>query len=170
MMVCITGTHGTGKSSVSEILRTKGYNVVSQNDTAKDYIICADSGRDTDVIDEECWIDNFTPFDGIIEGHITHLLPCDKVIVLRCRPDILKERLLKRGYGKEKISENAMAEALDVILIEALENHSESSILEIDTTAVSPEKTACEISDFIQGKIPSRFGDIDWSLFLGDDI
>ena len=170
MMVCITGTPGTGKSAVSEILRKKGFNVVSQNDTAKKYIIGADSERDTDIIDEDRWIDEFESFDGIIEGHITHLLPCDRVVVLRCRPDVLKSRLISRGYSPEKVSENAMAEALDVVLIEALENCPEDQIYEIDTTNMAVEQTADEIAGFITGKIPGRFGDTDWSVFLGDDI
>lgn len=166
MMVCITGTPGTGKSAVSEILRDKGYRVDSQNETAKKYIICSDFSRDTDIVDEDKWIEDFEPFEGIIEGHITHYLPCDSVVVLRCRPDILKERLIKRGYGPEKVLENVMAEALDVVLIEALEEHSRDSLLEIDTTKKSPEQTADEISKFMKGDIPGHFGDTDWSLFL----
>ena len=45
--------------------------------------------------------------DGIVEGHLAHLLPCDRVVVLRCRPDILRERLAPRDYPEEKIAENA---------------------------------------------------------------
>ena len=60
--------------------------------------------------------------------------PCDLVIILRCRPDILKSRLVKRGYRGEKIQENVEAEALDVILVETLEIHPPGHILEIDTT------------------------------------
>ena len=170
MMVCITGTPGTGKSVVSEILRKKGYNVVLQNDTAKDYIICDDQKRDTAVIDEELWAEEFMPFEGIIEGHITHILPCDLVVILRCRPDVLKKRLLKRGYSPEKVSENVMAEALDVILIETLECHTDDKVFETDTTDINVEDTAKEIEDFMLGKILPSYGNTDWSEFLGTDI
>lgn len=170
MMVCITGTPGTGKSAVSEILRKKGYNVVLQNDTAKDYIISEDTQRDTTVIDEELWAEEFVPFDGIVEGHITHILPCDLVVILRCRPDVLRMRLLKRGYSPEKVSENVMAEALDVVLIETLECHTDDKIFETDTTDIKAEETAKEIEDFMLGKIPPSYGNTDWSEFLGTDI
>ncbi|MBN2735052.1 MAG: adenylate kinase family protein [Methanomicrobiaceae archaeon] len=170
MMVCITGTPGTGKSAVSEILRKKGYNVVLQNDTVKDYVISDDNKRDTAVIDEELWAENFQPFDGIIEGHLTHLLPCDLVVILRCRPDVLKKRLIKRGYAPEKVSENAMAEALDAALIETLECHPEERIFETDTTDITEEETAKLIEDFMLGIIPPSYGNTDWSEFLGADL
>ncbi|MBP2134566.1 adenylate kinase [Methanomicrobium sp. W14] len=170
MTVCITGTPGTGKSSVSKVLKKRGYNVVSQNDTAKKYIIGADPDRNTEIIDEDKWVEEFKPFDGIIEGHITHLLPCRRLVVLRCRPDVLKKRLLKRGYSEEKASENAMAEALDVVLVESLEVHPGDIIFESDTTFADVEKTADEIEMFIEGKTSFRYGSTDWSEYLGERI
>ena len=68
--------------------------------------------------------------DGFVEGHIAHLLPCDRIVVLRCRPDELKKRLAQRKYREKKIRENADAEALDVCLIETVEEFEPSQILE----------------------------------------
>lgn len=167
MMVCISGVPGTGKSSVSEVLREMNYNVIPQNDTTGSYFICDDPDRDTAVIDEDLWAAEFEHFDGVIEGHLTHLLECDKLVILRCRPDVLEVRLDKRGYSPEKVRENVEAEALDTILIEALENHKDDIILELDTSERTPEEIAVEIDDFIRGKREAGFGNTDWSEYLG---
>jgi adenylate kinase len=102
-----------------------------------------------------------------VEGHFAHVLSCDRVIVLRCRPDELKARLTKRKYRTKKIRENVEAEALDVCLIETVEMHPASHILELDTTGHDPSYCAERIEQFVQGEIPSAFGTIDWSAFVG---
>jgi len=112
-------------------------------------------------------VEEFEPVEGIVEGHLAHLLPCDRVVVLRCRPDVLAARLAPRGYPAEKIAENADAEALDVILIETLEEHPDEHILEVDTTALSVGECADRIEEFIRGELPSSYGSIDWTDHLG---
>ncbi|ADN37131.1 Adenylate kinase [Methanolacinia petrolearia DSM 11571] len=170
MMTCISGIPGTGKSSVSAVLKRMGHDVVLQNDTTGNYFICDDPDRDAAVIDEDLWASEFRPVNGIVEGHLTHLLECDRLVILRCRPDVLKERLVLRGYSPEKVHENVEAEALDTILIEALENHKEDIILELDTTERTPEEIATEIDDFIHGRRGANFGNTDWSEYLGTMI
>lgn len=166
-MIALTGTPGTGKTTIAEVLITRGMPVVSQKETMVPYILEHDTERDTDIIDEEAWAGAFVPVEGVIEGHLTHLLPAEKVIILRCRPDILARRLRARGYGEDKVQENAEAEALDSILIEALEVHPEEHIIVIDTTNQSPEKTADEIEAFIHGDAPHSLTVPDWSEYLG---
>ena len=144
--------------------------MTAQNDTIGKYILERDEERDAIVIDEDLWAEEFPVFDGIVEGHITHLLPSDRVIVLRCRPDVLEDRLRKRGYSAAKVKENVLAEALDTILIETVECHSDDEILELDTTSAAVEETAAQIDDFIKGFTPAHFGDTDWSEFLGGDL
>jgi adenylate kinase len=77
--------------------------------------------RDAQIIDVDRWAAEFVPVDGFVEGQFAHLLPCDRIIVLRCRPDELKARLDQRKYKDGKIRENAEAEALDSCLIETAE-------------------------------------------------
>ncbi|MEI6293343.1 MAG: adenylate kinase family protein [Methanomicrobiales archaeon] len=170
MMYGISGTPGTGKSAIAEELEKQGYLVVHATETAREFVIEADNERDTVVIDEEAWIASFRPFDGFVEGHLAHLLPCDLVIILRCRPDILRLRLLKRGYRAEKIEENVEAEALDVILVETLEIHSPENILEIDTTSAGIPSCVEQIVQFIRREIPSSYGKNDWSDYLETTI
>ncbi|HUK92945.1 MAG TPA: adenylate kinase family protein [Methanomicrobiales archaeon] len=166
MMCGITGTPGTGKSSAADELARRGYAVTRLADTVRDYVIGEDSGRDTRIIDEDRWAGEFKPVEGIVEGHLAHLLPCDRVVILRCRPDILLARLRSRGYGGEKCRENAEAEAVDVCLIETLERHDPRHILELDTTGTSPSEIADLIEDFLAGRIPPSHGRIDWSGYL----
>jgi adenylate kinase len=166
MMYGISGTPGTGKSAIAAELEKRGYPVVHATETSREFIIEADNERDTVIIDEEAWIASFKPVDGFVEGHLAHLLPCDLVILLRCRPDILKLRLIKRGYLQEKIRENVEAEALDVILVETLEVHPPGHILEIETTSAAILACVEHIEQFIRREIPSSYGKNDWSDYL----
>jgi adenylate kinase len=166
MMYGITGTPGTGKSSIADELARRSYRVVHLSDTMAGFVLEKDEGRDTLVVDEEAWTSSFVPVEGIVEGHLAHLLPCDRVIILRCRPDSLSKRLSARGYDKMKIHENTEAEALDVILIETLEIHPPDHIFELDTTSRSVPECSALIEQFIKGEIPPSYGSIDWSAYL----
>jgi len=165
-MCGITGTPGTGKSSAAEELARRGYPVIHLSETVGKYSLGRDPERDTLVIDEERWAREFTPVEGFVEGHLAHLLPCDLVVVLRCRPDLLLARLRGRGYGGEKCRENAEAEALDVCLIETLERYPPGRVLEIDTTVLPPGEVAGLIEGVFLGRVPASHGRIDWSDYL----
>jgi adenylate kinase len=166
MMVGITGTPGTGKTAVATELERRGHRIVRIKDTIRDYVLEEDRERDTLVVDVERWAAEFIPVDGIVEGHLAHFLPCDRIVVLRCRPDVLRERLAPRGYSPEKITENTEAEALDVVLIETLEERPDESILELDTTEQTAPECADRIEQFMIGKLPSSYGHIDWTDYL----
>ncbi len=102
------------------------------------------------------------PKDLILVGHLAHLLSVELIVVLRCRPSILRERLRARGYGEKKVKENEEAEALDVILVEAVETGRE--VLEIDTTLMRSDETADAIEAILAGeKEKYAVGHVDWS-------
>lgn len=166
MMCGITGTPGTGKSKAADELALRGYPVVRLAETVKRYVIGEDRERDTRIIDEDRWAREFIPVEGFVEGHLAHLLPCDLVVVLRCRPDRLLARLRSRSYGEGKCRENAEAEALDVCLVETLERHPPEHVLELDATEIPSGRVADLIGDFLAGRIPPSHGGIDWSGFL----
>ncbi|MDN7011636.1 adenylate kinase [Methanoculleus sp. FWC-SCC3] len=166
MMTGITGTPGTGKTSIAAELERRGHTVVRLTDTVRPYVIEEDCSRQTLVVDVDRWVDEFEPLDGFVEGHLAHLLPCNRVVVLRCRPDILRERLLPRNYPEEKVAENVEAEALDVILVETLEEHPGEHVLEVDTTDLSVGECADRIEWFVRGELPPSYGSIDWSDYL----
>ncbi|NYT20183.1 MAG: AAA family ATPase [Methanomicrobiales archaeon] len=167
MMYGITGTPGTGKSSIAGVLREQGFRVLHLSETTAEYVIGEDPVRATLVIDEERWAAEFVPFDGVVEGHLAHLLPCDRVAVLRCRPDVLADRLLGRGYHDEKVRENALAEALDVVLVETLEIFSPEQVYELDTTDKSIRECSDRVGGFFRGEIAPQSGFLDWSPYIG---
>lgn len=71
----------------------------------------------------------------VLDSHLSHYLDkkyVDLCIVTKCDLKILKKRLEKRKYSKEKIKENLEAEILDTCLVEALERKHKVKI--VDTT------------------------------------
>ena len=167
MMCGITGTPGTGKSAIGEELAKRGHTVVHLTTTVGPYVTGMDEDRDAQIIDVDRWADEFVPVEGVVEGHLAQYLPCDRIVVLRCRPDVLKQRLAMRKYREAKIRENAEAEALDVCLIETVEDFDPDQILEVDTTERNPADCAVIIEGFINRTVLAGFGTIDWSRFLG---
>ncbi len=144
MLVALTGTPGTGKTSVARILE-KTFKVVYLKNF-KDARIGYDKDRDSYIMDLEKIkkeIDNIDQ-EGtvIIEGHFAHEMNVDMVIVLRCHPDVLKKRLSQRDYKDEKIMENLEAEAMSLITSEAILIHGKDKVFEIDTTDRRPEECA----------------------------
>jgi adenylate kinase len=87
-------------------------------------------------------------------------------VVLRGRPGGLAARLGPRNYPGGKVAENVEAEALDVILIETLEEHPDEHVLEVDTTDLSVGECADRIERFIRGELPPSSGCIDWTDYL----
>jgi adenylate kinase len=95
----------------------------------------------------------------ILEGHFSHHF-ADWSIVLRLSPAALRPRLEKRGYSQAKIRENLEAEALDVILVEAVDMC--RRVDEIDTTGRSAADVAAMIEDIIEGRLYLPPGQADW--------
>lgn len=172
MLISLSGTPGTGKSTVSEILRRKGYEVIDLNRLAieKGLISGYDRKRKCHIIDEEklsSYVES--TFQGeekvvILEGHLSHLVrKIDMVIVLRCRPSELEKRLKKKGWKGKKVRENMEAEALDVILCEAVDMHHDK-VAEIDTTHRSPSEVAKDVEKLMIEGITREYkpGKISW--------
>ena len=182
MFIALTGTPGTGKTSIAERLRSEGFTVVDIQRLAIDKNITEgmDSERNSIILDpdlmEKMVSERYHKTDDIIfESHLSHLLPSmDKVIVLRCRPDVLKDRLAKKDWLKKKILENLEAEIIDVVLCEAVEEHGKNIVFELDTTMLSVEECATIIKDLISSGFSMnerfRVGQIDWSEFALNDF
>ena len=148
MIIGITGTPGTGKTSVSALIG----GVLDLNELIKTegLYLGIDEARDSLIADMDAVYDRICEIargrDGhlVIEGHLSHHVS-DSAIVLRLAPDELERRLMARGYSGAKISENALSEAVDVILVEAVDWC--DRVYEIDTTG----KTVEEVADAIRG-------------------
>ena len=164
-MFLLTGTPGVGKSTVADLLATEGYFIVRAKETTQEYVLLQ-SGDET-VIDVDAWAAEFTPVEGIVEGHFAHFIPNAKgVIVLRCRPDVLAKRLIARGYSESKVMENVEAEILDVILIETLDLYAEEQVYEIDVSDASVKDIASQIQAVLEGWACPSCGIVDWTEWL----
>ena len=168
MKLALTGTPGTGKSTVSKILATKGLKVIELGDLAKEKGLLEklDRKRGTYEVDvkrlDRAVGDAEAEQTTVLVGHLAHLVSSDMVIVLRCRPSVLAMRLQARGYPERKVAENALAEALDVILVESVETGKQ--VFEIDTTNITSEEAAEAVMSILAGeKEKYAIGNIDWS-------
>ena len=168
MMIAITGTPGTGKTSVATELRSLGYEVLDINEFIKEKGLLKerDEDRDTfcvDVDSLDLLLDEYRSKDMIfIEGHFSHSVECDMIIVLRCSPDVLEKRLRERGYSDAKIKENVQAEIIDVILCEA--DDAGVPVWELDLTFISPEEAASIVENIVKGNTDKYApGNIDWT-------
>ncbi|MBC7081542.1 MAG: adenylate kinase family protein [Thermoplasmatales archaeon] len=168
MKIALTGTPGVGKSEVSKILKKMGYKILRIDEIYEKFVVGYDEQRNSKIVDEKKMDKEIKKIkeEGvlIIEGHLSHLMSVDGVIILRCHPEELKRRLIKKGWGENKIRENAEAEALDIILQKALQKH--KNIWEIDVTDKSIKEVAEEIRRIIEEKIPPNYGKIDYSEWL----
>ncbi len=161
MQIALTGTPGTGKTTIAALLP---YKVIDINALVKGGMNfgtdpergCLEADMDA-LAKHLAWLDSDET--QILEGHFSHHFP-DWSIVLRLSPAALKSRLEARGYSAEKIRENLEAEALDVILVEAVQFC--HRVDEIDTTGKSTLEVAELVARIIQGRLKLPAGQVNW--------
>ncbi|MBI2670707.1 adenylate kinase family protein [Candidatus Woesearchaeota archaeon] len=143
MIIIVTGTPGTGKTKIAKLIAKKFkckyidlYKIIKKYKLIEGY----DKKRKTKIVDEKKLAKKVIEViknnkNLVIDGHLSHYIPrkyVDLCIVTKCNIKVLKRRLGKRNYSKEKIRENLDAEIFDVILNEAIER--EHKVFIIDTT------------------------------------
>ena len=166
MLVAITGTPGTGKASAGAVLARRGYAVVNLDEVARKegLIVGRDEARGSDEVDVDELRNRLQVPAKIafLESHYSHQMDVNVAVVLRCKPSVLRARLEGRGWPPEKVRENVEAEAIDVILQEAVERL--AFVFEVDTTDATVEGTAEAILAILQGKTQGHEpGSVDWS-------
>ncbi len=178
-VILIGGTPGTGKTVVAKILGSKlSVEVFSLGEIADESgcISAEDKARKTGIINEDCLVDALLELTEdkakrfVLEGHYIDLVPNSSVqwvFLLRTHPEKLRDRLSKRDYSEEKISENVEAEVLGVCQLDALDAFGEKKVFEIDTSELSAPETADKIEDIMKNSPdPER---IDWMVLLEDE-
>ena len=166
MLIAVTGTPGTGKSSMCRVLADRGYLVVDLDEIARreGLIVGRDEARETDEVDVDTLRERLrVPAKvAFLKGHYSHRMDVNIAIVLRCKPSVLRARLEARGWSPEKVRENVEAEAIDVILQEAVARL--SFVFEIDTTTASPAETVQAALAILQGKTDGHQpGKVNWT-------
>ena len=181
IIILISGTPGTGKTSASkEIAKKINAKVINLNLLAQseDLVSKYDEGRETWVIDEEKLrkktldliknAKNENVEVLIIESHFADIIPeqyVDLIIILRCEPSILSLRLKERGYKEQKVKENIQSEILGNCVNFFIESKVHKPIYEIDTSKFSINQLRDEIIRIIYDKEYSKIyklGQIDW--------
>ncbi len=167
MRVALTGTPGVGKTTLAAVAAASGWRLVDVKAWARKAgaVVGHDAHDEADVIDVDK-LSRLVPADDgtrvVYEGHLSHLLALDVVWLVRCDPKVLGTRLAARGYARAKIVENLEAEALDIVLQEALDQ--ELRVIQRDGTRRSP---VALFKAFADATLDSSKGNdlepVDWS-------
>jgi len=169
MRVALTGTPGTGKTTVADLVETD-LDVVHLNDVVREEGLYTDRDekRDSLVADLDAVVERYaSATDVLVESHLAHYLDdLDRIVVLRCEPGALERRLRERGESEATARENAESEALDVILAEAVERHGAERVYEVDTTDRTPDAVAAEVAAVLRGDRDPSAGDVDFTGYL----
>ncbi|MDG6220868.1 MAG: AAA family ATPase, partial [Candidatus Thermoplasmatota archaeon] len=175
MDVAITGTPGTGKTTLCAELASFGHAILSVAELALelDCGIAMGDEMEVDVSSLAAKMHGYTAGMGelvFIDGHLSHHLPVDFIIVLRARPSIVRQRLLERNYPSQKVQENVEAELVGVCLSEAVDTG--LIVAEVDATSMSVDALVKEVLALVEkvkggeGLGPYMPGNVDW---LSDD-
>ncbi len=172
LVIAVTGTPGTGKTTFSRALcRHLSAELFDLNQFIDSTGIYRLDDEGTKVVDIRKMRSGFRKTIRDLQGHVivdgllSHFLPSDvitHVVVLRAHPRVLEKRLKRRGFEGKKLEDNLEAEALDVVLWEAVENHGVLKVYEIDTTKASVERCARDFMSAMVGKKDLRPGKISW--------
>jgi adenylate kinase len=162
--VALTGTPGTGKTAIAhQLARTLRFREVGE---LAHELGCARAEHDGWRVDlprlRRALRDRRKLADiDLVVGHLAHLLPIRDVIVLRCHPEELLRRLRRdrRGSAHDR-AENYVAEATDVVLLEAI--GATRRVWELDTTGRSVENAAAMVARRWRRRGRSAYGKTDW--------
>ena len=177
--IIVSGTPGTGKTRFGRLLARKlGTEYVNLTFFAKQHHLIRhfDRKRRTGVIDEGGLRREISKYlkergrSAVIEGHFSgSLVPArfvETAFVLRCDPEVLNTRLVRRGYSRSKVRENARAEILDVCLSDTVSSQGRSKVAEIDTASRTIENCVKEATLILSGRKPKQVGRFDWLTVL----
>ena len=165
-VIALTGSPGTGKSTFASRLQKEGLTVITLEEVAESVDALSQFEELSEVeiskLAEWKWKGDS---HCIIDGHLSHHCPIDAVIVLRCNPLELRNRLEQRtGYGPGKIESNVEWELISGVWADLIELHPHANVIEIDTT--EHDVSMDSVLDFILNDTPS----LSVEEFISDSI
>ena len=147
----VTGTPGTGKTTISRPLArllNADYLDPTTLLTREGLNYTYDENRGTRIVSLPRLRSSLNSLArGAARGLVLDSHVCFKIgpsprlaraIVLRCNPAVLERRLRQKHWSKRKISENVLAEILDICLWNSVKNYGWERTSEIDTTNKRP--------------------------------
>jgi len=175
-MIILTGTPGTGKTTISKALAKEihaDYISLTRFVAAKGLYSAIDRERRTRIVDIERTRKSLRTLIAkgtmiIVDTHIADCIPRERarrVIVLRCHPKVLESRLRKKGWSGNKVRENVLAEILDACYMVAVSYYGAKKVYQLDTSRRSLEKSVAVAKKILQ-QPPSASTTINWIATL----
>jgi adenylate kinase len=175
-VILVTGTPCVGKTTVSQQLTAKlDAHYINLTELAEKHglTIGEDKKRKTLVINEEEMrtkiaeiIDAAEKTTVIVDGHYAAaVVPkryVTRIFVLRRNPVELRGFMEKRGFSDSKLWENLASEILDTCLFEALQEHEEDKVCELDVTGKTVEAVVTEALAVLNKNKKCLVGQVDW--------
>ncbi|RKP06839.1 putative adenylate kinase isoenzyme 6 [Thamnocephalis sphaerospora] len=146
--ILITGTPGTGKTTLSELAALAlSFNHVNVSELVKERELHDgyDAEFDTYILNDDKLCDELEESLGTVAGgnvvdfHSCELFPerwFDLVVVLRTDNTVLYDRLAERGYSQRKITENIECEIMQVVSEEAHDSYKPEVVVELQSDSV----------------------------------
>lgn len=156
MIVAISGTPGTGKTSAAKKLsEITGWELIGLNELAEKKGLHSgyDEERyckivDTKAINSEIDKMRSSGKNLLIESHYAHEVPVDLVIILRTNPNEMRKRGKLKGWDFNKTEENVLAEIMEECKIDSLVKGRITK--ELDTTGKTAEESARMMAKIMQ--------------------
>jgi len=175
-VIIITGTPCIGKTTLAKQLAARlNALYINLTELAKTHslTIGEDKTRKTTIIDQEKLEDKIVEtLDSsnnktiIVDSHYAAALVPKRfipyVFVLRRNPIELRKLMEKRGFSDTKMWENLASEILDVCLVEALQEHEEERVCELDITGKTAENVVNEVLAVLNEGKKCSVGHVDW--------
>jgi adenylate kinase len=182
-VIAISGTPGTGKSAVGNLLANQlNAEVIELGQVVKErqFHYGEDPERDSLIANidslQEYMVNRFQKSEKLIvvSGHFADLVPEEYLkilVILRCHPITLTQRLRTRQWPKKKTLENIQAEILGECTSQGLAQHDHRKIFEIDTTDTTIEAVVTIIKQIAAGKGNKYMvGKISWLRTLDPQL
>ena len=144
--ILVTGTPGTGKSSLSVALaKSLDLSHINISELVKDRALYEryDKQSDSYIIEDDKLLDYLEKSEQIkdeggyiIDSHTCDLFPeswIDLVVVLRTQHTVLWDRLEARHYALDKIQLNNECEIMQVVLDEARDAYAPEIVMELQS-------------------------------------
>jgi len=176
MIIAISGTPGTGKTSVAKVLAgITDWELIGLNELARKKKLYSgyDRKRRCDIVDTASLKREVGKMAGsgrdfIIESHYSHDMGADMVIVLRASPAEIRKRGMNKGWRPQKTEENVSAEIMEVCRTESIEGGTRT--MDFDTTGRTPEESAAEIVKMLEGEGLILNRDVRIPAMLRDEL